>query len=49
LPVKRISSRVTFGCNVFFAEVVFDDDAIARLIVGLFDFQPHPYYLTLEK
>jgi len=33
----------------FFAEVVFDYDAIARLIVGLFDFHQQSYYLTLDR
>ena len=33
----------------FFAEVVFDYDAIARLIVGLFDFHQQRYYLTLDR
>jgi hypothetical protein len=33
----------------FFAEVVFDYDAIAHLMMGLFDFQERPYYLTLDR
>ena len=33
----------------FFAEVVFDYDAIADLMMGLFDFQERPYYLTLDR
>lgn len=33
----------------FFAQVVFDYDAIARLIVGLFDFYNQSYYLTLDR
>lgn len=33
----------------FFAEVVFDYDAIARLILRLFDFQSQSWYLTLDR
>ena len=33
----------------FFQEVVFDYDAIARLIMQLFDFYDHSYYLTLDR
>lgn len=33
----------------FFSAVVFDYDAIARLILGLFDFHREPYYLTLDR
>lgn len=33
----------------FFSEVRFDYDAIARLIVSLFDFEQQPFYLTLDR
>jgi hypothetical protein len=33
----------------FFQEVVFDYDAVARLIMQLFDFQAKSYYLTLDR
>lgn len=33
----------------FFASVVFDYDAIARLIMQLFGFNDQPYYLTLDR
>ncbi|MDI1231729.1 MAG: hypothetical protein PSU93_11315, partial [Methylobacter sp.] len=33
----------------FFQEVVFDYDAIARLIMQLFDFYDKAYYLTLDR
>lgn len=33
----------------FFQEVVFDYDAIARLIMQLFDFYDQSYYLTLDR
>ena len=33
----------------FFQAVVFDYDAVARLIMQLFDFYKNPYYLTLDR
>jgi hypothetical protein len=33
----------------FFQEVVFDYDAVARLILYLFDFHEKLYYLTLDR
>ena len=33
----------------FFCEVSFDYNAIARLIMGMFDFYNQSYYLTLDR